>query len=342
MAAAKPVSPIPAAQAELDAWGDYLRADGKRPATVSSYLGVVMKLLAAYPETKFAEFTEKDIRRYLDTLDERHRGQTASMIRGWFRWGELTEQIIDVRNPTRHLPKYKWARAGAVRELFSEAEISRLKGLPHPDGVLMELLFETGVKTGEARTLTGKCCELDVPQLRIIESPAPRPIPITDHAFRDRLARMLQVENIGPNDYLWYAHPGGSRDRRHNRPLSSGAIHKWWSRCLEAAGVPHRMMRTTRNTFARRMINDGVPLDDLTLWLGHNDYYTTNEYYGDGRYEDARQRIVSMKDATAVIRRQRDLLQRVVPHLLTPGARGAVELAKEISAELTERPNGTS
>jgi integrase len=327
----------PVAQAELDAWGHYLRAEGKRPATVSSYLSVVGKLLRAYPDKKFSEFTHEDIVRYLEAGDERHRGQFASMIRGWFRWGELTEQIIDVRNPTRRLPKYKWARSGAVRELFSDAEMSRLKGLPHPDGVLMEILLETGIKTGEARTLTGKCCELDVPQLRLVESAAPRRIPITDPAFKDRLARMLQVEKIGLEGYLWYSHPGGSRERRHSRAISSGAMNGWWSRCAEAAGVPHRMMRTTRNTFARRMINDGVPLDDLTLWLGHNDYYTTSEYYADGRYADALQRVVSMKDATAVIRRQQDLLQRVLPHLLTHGAPGSVELAKEISAQLTEQ-----
>ena len=338
MSAANTVQTPSLAQAELDTWTDYLRAEGKRPATVWGYHDVARKFLNAYPARRFSEFTQEDVLRYLEATDERHRGRTASVIRGWFRWGELTGQIIDVRNPTRHLPKYKWARAGAVRELFSEAEITRLKGLPHPDGVLMEILLETGVKTGEARSLTGKCCELDVPQLRVIQTAAPRPIPITDLAFRDRLQRMLQVETWDQDDYLWYAHPGGSRDRRHNRAISQGAIQKWWGRCVEVADVPHRMMRTTRNTFARRMINDGVPLDDLTLWLGHNDYYTTNEYYADGRYADARKRIFSMKEATGVIRHQRDLLQRVLPHLLTASAPTAMELAKEISAELTERP----
>jgi integrase len=341
MSAAKGLPTFPAAQAELDAWVDYLRAEGKRPVTVSSYRAIVEKLLAANPEKRFSDFRKDDLERFLDALEERYRGQYASMIRQWFRWGELTGRIVDVHNPTRFLPKYKWVRAGPVRELFTEAEISKLTGLPHPDGVLMEILFETGIKKGEVQTLTGKCCELDVPQLRILESAAPRVIPITDAAFRDRLARMVEVENIGPEDFLWYSHPGGSRQRRHNRVLSAGAIQNWWTRCLEATDIPHRMLRTTRNTFARRMVNDGVPLDDLTLLLGHNDYYTTSEYYADGRYPDALRRVFSMKEATAVIRHQRTLLGRVLPHLLTPGAPGAVELAKEIAAELTEQPRRT-
>lgn len=255
----------------------------------------------------------------------------------WFKWGELTEQIIDVDNPTRLLPKYKWKRTGSSRdELFSDEEIARLQGLPHPDGVLMEILFRTGVKKGETRTLTGRQCELDVPQLRIIDSAVPRVIPITDGPFRDRLARMLQVEKIGPDDWLWYSHPGGSRERRHNREVSDGAMHLWWARCLSAARVRHRGVRIARRTYARNMVNAGVRLDDLNLILGHNDYYTTNEYYADDRYPDALRRVLSMNEATAVIRHQRDLLQRVLPHLLTPGAPGALELAKEISAVLTE------
>lgn len=324
------------AEADLEAWGDYLRAEGRRPATVSSYLSILATgLLATYPEKKISEFQQDDLERYLDSVEERYRGQRASMVRQWFRWGELTGRITDVDNPTRFLPQYKWTRAGPVRPLFKDADVAKLKGLPHPDGVLMELLLETGIKTGEARTLTGKCCELDVPRLRIFESAYPRTIPLSDLAFKERLARMLQAEKIGPDDYLWYTHRGGSLERLHDRALGSGSMHNWWARCLKAAGVPHRMMRTTRNTFASRMLNDGVPLDDVGLLLGHNDYYTTSEYYADMRYPDALRRVFSMKEATAVIRHQRDLLQRALPHLLTPGAPGAIELATEISAELT-------
>src|SRR4051794_36391762 len=43
-----------------------------------------------------------------------------------------------------------------ARRVRAGLHLARLKGPPHPDGVLMEIIFETGVKTGEARVLTGK------------------------------------------------------------------------------------------------------------------------------------------------------------------------------------------
>jgi site-specific recombinase XerD len=328
------------AKPELDAWVDYLRAE-VRPKTLEGYRSEVEKLLTANPDTRFADFTQTDIERYLDGIDEKYRAKSASHIRGWFRWGEQTGQIVDLQNPMRHLQKYKWVRSGPVRERFTDSEVAQLTGLPHPDGVLMEILFETGIKTGEVRTLMGKSWEFDVPQLRITEGVSPRVVPIVDRAFLERVARMLQVEKIGLNDYVWYTHRGGSRERKHDREPSAGAVHTWWTQCLKTAGVQHRMMRTARNTFARRMQDQGMPLSDLGIWLGHNDYYTTSEYYAEDRLPEAVQRVTSLRDATEVIRHQRELLQRVLPHLLTPGAPGAIELAREISAELTNQGNGT-
>jgi integrase len=332
---AAPLEHPPAAQAELDLWLESIRGE-KRPATVDGYRIEVAKLLAAFPDTRFVDFTQQQIEQYLGGVNEKYRGKSASYIRGWFKWGEKTGRIVDVRNPMRFIEGFKWLRSGPVRDRFTDAEQARLKGLPHPDGVMMEILLETGIKTGEARALTGKCWEFEVPQLRITESPHPRVIPLPDKPFVDRVARMLQIEGIGPHDFVWYTHRGGSRERKHDRQPSAGPVQQWWTSGLKAAKVPHRMMRTTRNTYARRMQDQGVPLSDLSLWMGHNDAYTTSEYYAEDRRPEARRRYSSLKEATEVIQAQRELLRRALPHLLTPGAPGAVELATEIAGDLAE------
>lgn len=158
-----------------------------------------------------------------------------------------------------------------------------------------------------------------------------------DPQFVYRLAHYITTEHLRPNDYLWFTRPGGGRSIRRDRPPSDAAMHKWWKDHLEEAGVPHRMQRTVRSTFARRLRARGVALDDIQLLLGHNDYYTTSEHYADDRYPNAEALVRSVADAQAEARALRDLLHRVLPHLVTQGSLEATALAKEIGSILTQQ-----
>jgi hypothetical protein len=81
----------------------------------------------------------------------------------------------------------------------------------------------------------------------------------------------------------------------------------------------------------------GVDLDHLQLLLGHNDYYTTSEYYSEERYPSAEVLVRSAAGAEAEAVELRDLLRRVLPHLVTQASQEASELAKEIGAKLTRQ-----
>jgi site-specific recombinase XerD len=328
-------APTPAAQGELDEWLNHLTSQGRRRATITSYRTELRRFLAAYPTTPFTDFTFENIMAFLNALDERRRPRAASVLRNWFRWGETTDRVTD--DPTRLLPKYKWQRAGPVREIFTEEEIQALKDLPYPHGILMEILFETGIKKNEAHALTARCCELDgpAPQLRIVEGRHPRVIPITDPQFAYRLAHYITTEYLRPDDHLWFSRPGGGRSIRRDRPVSDASMHKWWTDQLQRAGIEHRMMRTARSTFARRMRAKGVGLDDIQLLMGHKDYYTTSEYYADDRYPSAEALVRSVADAQSEARALRDLLHRVLPHLVAQGSPETTALAKEIGSVLT-------
>ena len=325
----------PAAEGDLEAWLEHLKTQGRRPATTTRYRSKVRAFLKTYPDTQFDQFTFDETMAFLNGLSDRERPMTASILRTWFRWGELTNRITD--DPTRLLPKFKWTRAGPIREIFTDAEITKLEALPYPHGVLMEIIFETGIKTREAQTLTARCCELDGPEprLRIIEGRFPRPIPITDEAFRYRLAHYITTEQLRPQDHLWWSRPGGARSVRRDKPINQGTIHRWWKEWLEHAGVPYRTLRTARNTFARRMRARGIDLGHLQLLMGNNDYYTTSEYYAEDRYPHTEQLVRSGAEAQADARALRELLNRAIPYLVAQDSRDANELAREIAAELT-------
>lgn len=326
-----------AADPDVEAFLLHCAAQGRRPHTVAHYRSVLRRFVRLHPNRAMDKFTLDDVTTYLAPLTELQQAQTASVLRSWFRWGETSGRIKD--DPTRLLPKFKWKRAGAVRKVFTEDEIQKLEKLPYPHGVLMEILFETGIKTLEARTLTAKCCELDgkSPQLRISESRYPRVIPITDADFRYRLAHYITNEHLQPGDHLWFSRPGGGRTIKRDTTISTGTIQKWWASQLEAAGVEYRTLRTARNTFARRMRQKGVDLDHLQLLMGHNDYYTTSEYYADERYEGAEKLIRSVADAEAEARRLRELLQRALPHIVSHNSPEAATLAREIGTQLTKQ-----
>jgi integrase len=63
------------------------------------------------------------------------------------------------------------------------------------------------------------------------------------------------------------------------KQLSSTAMHRWWTKCLERAGLTHRPMHEARHTaitdFLRRMGN----LKLAQMLAGHADIGTTANIY---------------------------------------------------------------
>lgn len=165
---------------------------------------------------------------------------------------------------------------------FSEAEVELLTGLPSPDGALFLVLFDAGLRKGEARRLRVRHVNLDRATLVVYRGKGDkdRVVPMTRRlAFA--LAELSTVEGLNPDDYLWYTKPGG-RARSHRQAIGEGSFHRWYDRCLDDAGISglRRNPHATRHTFALRWLRQGGRLETLQQMLGHESISTTMDEYG--------------------------------------------------------------
>ena len=97
-------------------------------------------------------------------------------------------------------------------------------------------------------------------------------------------AELVTLEGIGPDDYVWATKPGGGRVQR-NSPMSQTSFAggpkypKWWERSLTAAGVDYRNPHMARHSFATRLRQLGVPMEEIQRHLGHASISTTSDTY---------------------------------------------------------------
>lgn len=265
-----------AAARELADWLQWLTLGNKAARTLDTYERVNAALLRAFPHKRFDEFTDGDISHVLAAYPERSRATNKAAINGWFDWGYKTRRIPG--NPVNLLPRitYKPDRA---YDLFTDAEADALCSLPSPDGHLLTLMFWAGLRRGECIGITGKRLDLDHKQLVLIEGVKgrkSRKVPMIGRVATAS-AELLTLEGIGPDDHLWYSTPGGKVKRK--TAISNARFDLWWKGALKAAGVRHHRPHLTRHTFATRMRELGLAMEEIQQLLGHESIRTTSDIY---------------------------------------------------------------
>lgn len=263
---------------ELADWLAWLELGNKATRTLDAYERVCAALLRAFPDKPFAEFTDGDLMHVLALYPPRSRHINKAALNSWFKWGYRTRRIPG--NPVDLLPPISY-KPNRSYDIFAPAEADALCALPSPDGHLMTLLFWAGLRRAEARSLTGK--RLDLAQRQVIVTDGAkggktRRVPMIGRVSA-AAAEMVTLEGIGPSDFLWYDRPGGARRVRRVKPIASTTFDNWWSRCLGEADVRHRKPHMARHTFATRLRELGLPMEEIQQLLGHESIRTTSDTY---------------------------------------------------------------
>lgn len=275
---------------ELKTWQEWLDLGGF--SSCDAYERTVAVLLNMYPDRAFSEFTNDDIVRCLMTFPAKSRRIRKAHLNNWFGWGYRTKHIP--ANPVELLPVVKRHSQPHI-EVFTEAEQTRLEALPLPDGPLMTLLFETGLRREEA-------CQMRVARVDfatgmvIVKEGAKRGkdrlVPIMP-SLAGAIDRLITEEGLQPTDYFWYDKPGGgfAVKLRRNKPIAPTSFSRWWYRCLDDANVPYVKRNpklgiegrgnphSSRHTMATRWRGRGLELDDLSQILGHSSVAITSDLY---------------------------------------------------------------
>jgi integrase len=176
--------------------------------------------------------------------------------------------------------------------VFTPQEVTALKTLPTPAGQLMTVLFELGLRKGEARHLKVEDFDIDRREANIRRGTkgGKERVVVLTHECLHAIAELVTLEGLNPEDHLWAVRPGGGRIR-HDRPIGNSGFQIWWAHQLKAAAVNYRKPHTTRHTYATTWRNRGLPLDDLQLMLGHSSIQTTSDLYVHTEVKDVQRRM---------------------------------------------------
>ena len=218
---------------------------------------------------------------------ERHRGQHVlsvrrrmSALRSFFRY--LAGRGIVDEDPTRylespqsgvHLPKVLQIEEV---DLLMEAVDQFPSRYRRRDKALLELLYATGVRVGEATTLTVQSIHFDLGVVRCFgKGSRERIVPISDRALSY------------VNDYVLNERPKLTRNRpsdvlfvsRSGKPLGREVVAAMLKKYAKLGGIrgdvsPH----TLRHSLATHLIRRGADLRVVQEILGHVRVETTEIY----------------------------------------------------------------
>jgi integrase/recombinase XerC len=282
---------------ECEDWEAALVTQRKKPSTRRDYAYTVWDLLEQWPDKAVEEFTTGDIEQQLARYPDAGRDTRRAHLNSFFRY--LKRRRLIPENPMEFMEPVRRAKP-RLPDIFTEAEVSLLCGLPTPDGELMTILFETGLRKSEACNLVRRHIQLNPRRREAGElivwggkGDKDRIIPLATPGVLKAIAD-LDLFGLQMDDYLWYSKPGGRGFISRSRPISAWTFGRWWRNCVDASGVRYRNPHTARHTFATDWRKRGLDLDELQLVLGHASIVTTRDLYVHTTIHDVARRMVEI------------------------------------------------
>jgi len=268
----------------------WLELGGAAPRTIGDYEDALARFCRMYPRTRLEDITDEQLGQVWRRFPERSRSTRTAPYRKMFKWAMQTRRIDT--NPIDRMPDIRRPRKGQF-DIFSDAEIELLLGLPIIDAAPLGLFFEAGVRQGEARQMTLRRCAPGSDAVKVLKGKGgkDRRIPMSLR-LSSLLADLEILEGVGPDDYLLYGVTANSASRRVVRrsPAGTGTFYRWWRKCLDEAGVRYRNPHMARHTCATRWRRQGHAIDDISDWLGHENLQTTKSLYVHSTFEESLER----------------------------------------------------
>jgi site-specific recombinase XerD len=280
-------------------FGDYLTVQRNlSPATVSSYrdtfrllLQFLWKHAGITPALlTFADLDASQVLRFLDYLERdrdnsvRSRNARLAAIRAFARYAALQEPAcLPTTSRILAVPLKRFDRA--TPEFLSRKEIMSIMTAPNPeswsgqrDQVMFATMYNTGARVSEIVGANiddlriGPTCTLSIRGKGRKE----RIVPLWK-TTKDQLQNWLACLSQTPGTPLFPNRRGERLTRSGVRTRLHSAICQTITRCSSLKGrrvTPHVFRRTT----AMHLLQSGLDLSVIALWLGHESAATTHIY----------------------------------------------------------------
>ena len=253
---------------------DYLeRVRKKRPTTLA------MTDLDAPIITAFLDYLEKKRRN-----SARTRNVRFGAIRSFMRYAATRDPAsLPIAQRVLAIPFKRFARPALtflsrdeVAAILEAADGSTWSG--HRDRVLFALLYNTGARVSEAIALRRSDVLLDTSRsVRLTgKGRKQRTVPLWKNTVAQLRAWESKISKE-PDAYLF--------PNRHGGPLSRSGVEKRLQNSVRAAADCCPSLRrkkvsphTLRHTTAMHLLQSGVDITVIALWLGHESTVTTHYY----------------------------------------------------------------
>ena len=282
---------------QFDPFAAYLREQDRSENTVSGYLADLTHFTRWHELTNGEKLTMEnvtpiDVREYRDTM-MRHKlspntaNRRLASLSAYFRFGMETEQIA--ADPTAKIRPVKQIASSvrwldrkqrfALQRIIEQAcQLSALHHYPRRslwqlrDAMLVTVMLHTGVRVAEVANLDQSDVDLK-PRSGTIhvrgKGNKHRDVPLNAEA-RDALQKWLAVR---PNPDTPAVFVSQFMRRMTTRTIER-VISEYGTKAKLAPLTPHML----RHTFAKTLVDRGVPIDQVATLLGHSNLNTTRIY----------------------------------------------------------------
>ena len=264
---------------------------GATAETLRDYEAILAKLALDHADLELHDFeppvgTER-LREFIDARwDERTprtRAKVISVLRDFFAWAVREARLSG--NPA--LPIFRPRKRDVARGTFTPGDAAKLIAAQPRQRDRVALLLRLGLRKSELARLQFK--HYDGRNLTVHgKGGKVRYLPIIEQELRLELERHILDRGPEPDEFLlypeklgpeFYQGPVGTIWQDPKRQLSSTAMHRWWVKRLEQAGLPHRPMHEARHTALTEFLRGSGNLKLTQMLAGHADIGTTANIY---------------------------------------------------------------
>lgn len=180
----------------------------------------------------------------------------------WARKGRLIPFAPAIERPSKPAPRDRW---------LSDAEIAKLMEVDtaHHIKLAMQLMLATAGRVGAVLDLTWDRVDFEREQIDLrIDSTGPRKGRAVVPMNTDLRASLSHAKRVALSDYVieW----GGSR---------VASIKTGFYAAVKNAGLKNVSPHVLRHTAAVKMAAGGVPISQISQYLGHTSTYVTERVY---------------------------------------------------------------
>jgi len=271
-----PMSAVPSLKESITEFLADLAHANRSAHTCRAYATDLGKFAAFYAGP-VAAITAEVLRAFFATgahLRPASRARTEAALASFLTWAYRHELMA--ANPMAKLDRVKLAppTPRGVGRAHVETILAQIPTLHLRDQVFFRLIFETGLRVGEALAVYVEDLELTVDDehLRVVGKGGKRRTVLLDDPALVRQLRTYLKRTGYRHGALFRAEKNGK-----GGPLRYQSVQERWAAYCAQAGVTCTLHQL-RHTHATELVNDGVSLATIRKRLGHQHIQTTLRY----------------------------------------------------------------